>query len=133
MKTNACSTASAWWVKRCICPCEVGTKITYGGSNIQLSMYKFHKRGQQLFFVFLFYGNEIHTCAAVKDHTEDKIILYIISHNIYSNRGTALSTSKIYTYLKSNRSMIFLERSIANMTCKLIRGVNAKLSLQYNK
>ena len=50
---------------------------------------------------FLFYGNEIHTCATVTDHIEDKIfiILYFISHNIHNNRGTALSTSKIYTYL----------------------------------
>ena len=63
-------------------------------------MYKLHKRGQQLFF-FLFCGNEIHTWATVKDHIEDKIfkIFYIISYNIYNNRGTALSTSKIYTYL----------------------------------
>ena len=46
---------------------------------------------------FLSYGNEIHTCAAVKEHIEDKIfkILYIISHNIYNNRDTASSTSKI--------------------------------------
>ena len=97
--TNASSTASAWRIKRYFCPCEVGTKITYGGTNLHLSMYKLHKRGQQLFFSF--YSNEIHTCATVKDHMEDKIfkILYIISHNIYNNRGTALSTSKIYTYL----------------------------------
>ena len=62
-------------------------------------MHKLHVSGQQLFF--LFYGYEIHTCATVKDHIEDKIlkILYIISHSIYTNRGTALSTSKIYTYL----------------------------------
>ena len=85
-------------IKRCIYPCEVGTKITYGDSNLQLSIYKLHKRGQQLFFDF--YGNEIHSCATVKDHVEDKIfkILYIISHNIYNNRGTASSTFKIYTY-----------------------------------
>ena len=63
-------------------------------------MYKLHKRGQQL--LFWFYVNEIHTFATAKDHIEDKIfkILYIISHNIYNNRGTALSTSKIYSYLK---------------------------------
>ena len=53
MRTHASSTASAWGIKRCICPCEVGTKITYGGSNIQLSMYKLHQRGQQLFFDFM--------------------------------------------------------------------------------
>ena len=39
----------------------------------------------------LSYGNEIYTCATVKEHIEDKLfkILYIISHNIYNNRGTA--------------------------------------------
>ena len=50
METNASSTASAWGIKWCICPCEVGTEITYGGSYLQLSMYKLHKRGPQLFF-----------------------------------------------------------------------------------
>ena len=53
MKTNASATASAWGTKRCICPCEVGTNITYGGSNLQLSMYKLHMRGQPLFFDFM--------------------------------------------------------------------------------
>ena len=97
MKTNASSTAPAWGIKRSICPCEVGTKITYDGSNLQLSMHNLHKRGQHFFWI---YGNEINNCATVKDHIEDKIfkILYIISHNIYNNKGTALSTSKIYTY-----------------------------------
>ena len=63
-------------------------------------MYKLHKNVQQLLF-FLSYDNEIHTCATVKEHIEDKAfaILYIISHNIYNNGGTALSTFKIYTYL----------------------------------
>ena len=61
-------------------------------------MYELHKRGQEW---SLIYGNEIHTCATVKGHIEDKIfkIMYIISHNIYNNRGTALSTSNIYTNL----------------------------------
>ena len=91
MKTNASYT-------RCICPCQLGNKIKYGGSNLQLSMYKLDKRCQHF---FLFYGNEVHTCATVKNYIEDKIfkILYIISHNIYNNRGTALATSKIYSYL----------------------------------
>ena len=58
MKTNASSIASAWGgggggVKRCFFPCEVGTKITYGGSNLQLSMYALHKRGQKLFLDFM--------------------------------------------------------------------------------
>ena len=52
MKTNASSTASALVIKRCTCPCEVGTKITYGGSYLQLSMYKLHKRGPQLVFFY---------------------------------------------------------------------------------
>ena len=41
-----------------------------GGSNLQLNMHKLHKSGQHF---FLFYGNEIRTCATVKDHIEDKI------------------------------------------------------------
>ena len=40
-------------IKRCICPCEVSTKIAYSGSNLQLSMYKLHKRVQQLFFYLM--------------------------------------------------------------------------------
>ena len=86
-------------IKRCIFSCGVSTKIAYGGSNLQLSMYKLHKRVSYCFF--LSYDNEIHTCATVKEHVEDRIfkISYIISHNIYNNRGTALSTFKNYTYL----------------------------------
>ena len=108
--------------KRCICPCEVGTKITYGGSNLQLSMYKLHKRGQQLLFFYFMATKLIHACATAKDHIENKIIkiLFIISHNIYNIRGTALSTSKMYTYFKANRSMISFGRSIANMTCIIL-------------
>ena len=103
--------------KRCICLCEVSTKIAYGGSNLQLSMYKLHKRVQQL---FLSYGNEIHTCATVKEPIEDKTfkVSYIISHNIYNNRGTALSTSQIYTYLLKVTEVLFLlEGRFANMAC----------------
>ena len=50
----------------------------------------------------LFNGTEIYTCATAKDHIEDNIfkILYIISHNIINNRGTALSTSNLYLPLK---------------------------------
>ena len=62
-------------------------------------MYKLHKKSSAI--VFLSYGNEIHTCATVIEHIKDMIfkIVYIISHTIYNNRGTALLTSKIYTYL----------------------------------
>ena len=86
MKIKASSTTSAWGTKRCICPWEVSTKIAYGGLILQLSMYKLHKRVQQL---LLSYGNESHTYASVKEHIEDKIfkILYSISYNIYNNRG----------------------------------------------
>ena len=98
MKTNSSSTESAWGIIRCIYPCEVSTKIAYGGSKLQLSVYKLHIKFSNC---FLSYGNEIHTCATVKDHIEDQIfqILYIISHNMYNNRCTALTTSTIYTYL----------------------------------
>ena len=100
MKTHASSTASAWRIKRCICPCEVYTKIACGGSNLQLSMYKLHKRVHEL-FSNLMATKFILTRATVNEHIEDKIfkILYIISHNIYNKRGTALSAFKIYTYL----------------------------------
>ena len=52
MKTNASTTAPPWEIKRCICPCEVGTKIPDRGSNLQGSVYKLYKRGQQLFFFY---------------------------------------------------------------------------------
>ena len=106
MKTNATSTASAWGIKRCICPCEVCTNITYGGSNLQLSMYKLHKRGQQLFF--LFYGNGIHTCATVKGHIDDKIlkscILYYITYTTIE--APLYQPLRFILTFKSNRSMI---------------------------
>ena len=49
----------------------------------------------------LFYGNEIHTWATVKDHIQDKIfkILYIISHNIYNNRDTFCIMKITISYL----------------------------------
>ena len=86
MKTRLAPLHQHGGTKRCICPCEVSTKIAYGGSNLQLSMCKLHKRVQQL---FLSYGNESHTYDSVKEHIEDKIfkILYIISYKIYNNRG----------------------------------------------
>ena len=111
MKTNSSSTASAWGLKRCICPCEVGTKITYCGSNLQLSMFKLHKRGQQL-FLFLFYGNEIHTCATVKDQIEDTIFkLCILYHITYTTIEALLyQPLRFILTFKSNRSMISLRR-----------------------
>ena len=104
MKTNTSSTASAWEIKRCICPFEVCTKITYGGLNLQLSMYKLHQRSQQLFF--LFYGDEIHTCATVKDYIEDKLpcILYHITYRTIE--ALFYHPLRFILTFKSNRSMI---------------------------
>ena len=110
MKTYASSTASVWGIKRCISPCEVGTKITYGGSNFQLSMYRLHKRGPQLFF--LFYSNEIHTCATVKDHIEDKIFKSCKLYHITYTKIEALLYQPLCFILtfKSNRSIISFGR-----------------------
>ena len=110
-KTNASATASAWGIKRCICPCEVGTKITYGGSNLQLSMYTLHKRGQHF---FLFYSNEIHTCATAKDHIEDKIFKScILYHMTYSTiKALLYQPLRFILTFKSNRSVIFFGRKL---------------------
>ena len=40
-------------IKRCIFSCGVSTKIAYGGSNLQLSMYKLHKRVSYCFFYLM--------------------------------------------------------------------------------
>ena len=110
METNASSTASAWGIKRCIYPCEVGTKTTYGGSNLQLSMHNLHKRGQQLFFDLM----------ATKFTLEllSKIISKIryskscILHNITYTTIEALlyQPLRFILTLKSNRSMISFGR-----------------------
>ena len=107
MKTNASPTASSWGIKRCICPFEVGTKITYGGSNLQLSMYKLHERGQQLFF-FLFYGNEIHTYATSQIRYSKSCILYHITYTTIE--GLLYQPLRFLLTFKSNRSMIPFER-----------------------
>ena len=60
-------------VKWCTCPCAVSTKIAYGGSNFQLSMYKLHKKFSNCFFYLMV----------------TKFILVLLSNNIsqirYSN------------------------------------------------
>ena len=110
MKTNASSTASAWVIKRCISPCEVGTKITYGGSNLQLSMFKLHKRGPQSFFYFM--------ATKITLLLLSKIILkirysksFILYHITYTTIEALLYQPLrfILTY-KSNRSMISFGR-----------------------
>ena len=120
MKTKASSTASAWGIKRCICPCAVSTLIACGGSNLYLSIHtctNYIKRVQQLFF---------YTKAT-------KLILVLLSKNIAEIRYSKFCILYHITYttieallyqplrfiltFTRNRSMMFLEGSIANMTC----------------
>ena len=117
MKTDASSTASAWGIKRCICPCEVGTKIIYGGSNLQMSMYKLHKRGQQLFF-FLFYGNEINSSLCYCQRSYGRLryskscILYHITYAMIE--ALLYQPLRCILTFKANRSMI----SFGTKQCK---------------
>ena len=50
--------------------------------NLKLSMYKLHKRGQQLFFSYFMATKFIHACATAKDHIEEldiqNLVYYII-------------------------------------------------------
>ena len=59
--------------------------------------------------VFSSKGNEIHTCATVKNKSEKVFrILYTLPHNIHDNRDAALGTSDIYTSLyKQNKYSFF--------------------------
>ena len=82
MKTNDSSTASVWEIKQCICPREVSTKIKYGGSNLQLSMYILHKEVQQLFFYIMVM----------------KYILVLLSNNISEIRYSKSCISYHITY-----------------------------------
>ena len=110
MKTKASSTASAWGIKRCIFPCEVGTKITYGGSNLQLSMHKLHKRGQQLFFDFLARKFTLVLLSKIisKIRYSKPYILYKIT---YTTIETLLyQPLRFILTLKSNRSIISFGR-----------------------
>ena len=62
---------------------------------------------------FLFYGNEIHTCATVKDHIKDKIfkILYMLYHIAYTTIEALLyQPLRFILTFKSNRSMISFGR-----------------------
>ena len=120
MKTNASSTASAWGIKWCIYHCEVNTKTAYGGSNLQLSMYKLQKKVKQLFFFYL---------------VVMKFILVLLSKNTSKIRYSKIKKLKLYhiTYttievllyqplrfilsLKVIEVCFLLERSIGNMTC----------------
>ena len=104
MKTNASSTASAWGIKRYIYPCEVSTKIAYGGSKLQLSMFKLHKKFSNCFFYLMV----------------TKFILVLLSKNIskirYSKSCIFYHITLLYQLLrfiltfKSNRSMVSFGR-----------------------
>ena len=110
MKTNASATASSWGIKRCICPCEASTKIAYCGSNLRLSMYKLHKKVQQL--LFLSYGKEIHTCATVKNILKIRYSKSCMLYHITYTTIEALLYQPLRFILtfKSNRSMISFGR-----------------------
>ena len=115
MKTNASSTASAWGIKRCICPCDVGTKITYGGSNLQLSMYKVLKRGQQLFSDFM--GTKLTLVLLSKIISKIRFSKFCILYYITYTAIEALLYQPLRFILtfKSNGSMI----SFGGQHCKL--------------
>ena len=111
MKTNASSTASAWGIKRCIFPCEVGTKVTYGGSNLQLSMHKLHKRGQQLVF-FYFLATKFTLVLLSKIISKIRYSKPYILYNItYTTIEVLLyQPLRFILTLKSNRSIISFGR-----------------------
>ena len=110
MKTNASSTASAWGIKRYIYPCEVSTKIAYGGSKLQLTMFKLHKKFSNCFFYLMV----------------TKFILVLLSKNISKIRYSkscifyhiTCTTIEALLYqllrfiltFKSNRSMVSFGR-----------------------
>ena len=113
MKTNASSTASAWAIKRCTCPCEVGTKMTYGGSNLQLSMYRLHKRGPQLFLLFFdFMATKFTLVLLSKIISEIRYSKYcILYHIIYTTIEALLyQPLRFILTVESKRSMISFGR-----------------------
>ena len=116
MKTNASSTASEWGIKRCICPCDVGTKITFGGSNLQLSMYKVLKRGQQYCFDFM--GTKFPLVLLSKIISKIRYSKSCIFYHITYTAIVALLYQPLRLILtfKSNRSMI----SFGGKHCKLL-------------
>ena len=110
MKTNTSSNASAWGIKRCICPCEIGTKITYGGTTLQLSMYKLHKRGQQLFFAFIAAKFTLVLLSKIisKIRYSKSCILYHITYT--TTEALLYQPLRFILTFKSNRSMVSFGR-----------------------
>ena len=108
MKTNSSSTASAWGIKRYICPCEVITKIAYGGSNLQLSMCKLHKKFSNCFYLMV---TKFILVLLSKNILKIFKILHIISHNIYTTIEALLNQPlRFILNFKSNRSMVSFGR-----------------------
>ena len=115
MKTNASFTASAWGIKQSISSCEVGTNITYGGSNLQLSMYELHKRGPQLLIVFMATKFTLVLLSKIilKIRYSISCILYHITYTTIEE----LLYQTLYLPLKLIEVGFLLEGSITNMTC----------------
>ena len=116
MKTNASSTASVWGIRRLICPCEVISKITYGGSNLQLSVYKLHKRGQQLFSNFMATKFTLVLLSKIisKIKYSKSCILYRITYTTIE--ALLYQPLRFILTFKSKRSVFSFGGSIANMT-----------------
>ena len=92
-------------------PYGVGTKIIYGGSNIQLSMYKLHERGQQLFF-FYFMVTRFTFVLPSKIISKIRYSKFRILYHITYTTIEALFYQPLRFILtfKSNRSMISFGR-----------------------
>ena len=130
MKINASSTASAWMIKRCICPCEVGTKITYGGSNLQLSMYKLHMRGQQLFFDFM--ATKFTLVLLSKIISKIRYLKSCILYHVTYTTVEALLYQPLRFILtfKSNRSMISFGRKHCKYDMDIVGHRKAVITIQ---
>ena len=94
-------------------PCEVGTKITYGVSNIQWSMYKLHKRGPQLFFDFIDTKFTLVLLSKIilKIRYSKSCILY---HTYTTIEALLYQSLRCILIFKSNRSMISFGRKHYN-------------------
>ena len=99
-------------IKRCISPCEVGIKITYGVSNFQLRMYKLHMRGPQLFFFFYFMASKftlvLLSKIILKIRYSKSCILYHITYTIIE--ALLYQPLRFIRTFKCNKSMISFGR-----------------------
>ena len=91
-------------------PCVVSTKIAYGGSNLQMSMYKLHKKFSNRFF-YLTVTKFIHVLLSYnisKIRYSKSCIFY---HIIYTAIEALLYQSlRLVLTFKSNRSMVSFGR-----------------------